>query len=350
MNIFNKNHKMKWLLSIGSGFVPITNFPAFTSYSASSSLTPFINNLYTYAIGIAAILAVIEIIWGGFLWMGSGASVSSKEAGRSKITMAILGLVLVLSPYLILSILNPNMLSLRLGVTTMNINQKGVSTQTLPTANDSDICDAGMLFRVSGGCKNAKAIMKANNYLSCNDIKTSNSFTQVCLYNHNVSNPNASIVPKAQRDACAKIITSKNKYRWSHISTLWDYASQRWSSKIFKVAGGGCSGVKIGAGYACTALTNNSVCTYKVSSSGTGTTNKNPNKTNAVSVTQKQKDECAKIIGSVFVHPLQRGSSKVLKIVGGCSGTKAKQLEAGGKYICKDLPSPPKNYVCVYKK
>ncbi len=137
MNIFNKKNNKRWLLLAGSGFVPITNFPAFTSYTSSSSLTPFINNLYTYAIGIATILAVIEIIWGGFLWMGSGASISNKEAGRGKIMMAIFGLILVLSPYLILSLINPNLLNLRLGSNSVSISQKHITTGTFGTKNDS---------------------------------------------------------------------------------------------------------------------------------------------------------------------------------------------------------------------
>ncbi len=125
----------------GAGFVPLTNFPAFTSYTSSATLAPFINTLYTYTIGIATILAVIEIIWGGFLWMGSGASVSNKETGRNKIVMSIFGLVLVLSPYIILSLINPGMLSLRLG--TKNLTLKQNSAKKITPAKTSGCKRAG---------------------------------------------------------------------------------------------------------------------------------------------------------------------------------------------------------------
>ncbi|HFC10868.1 MAG TPA: hypothetical protein ENJ75_01595 [Candidatus Kaiserbacteria bacterium] len=110
-----------------SGFVSMTKFPAFKQASGSAGLGAFINILYTYLIGIAAVLAILEIIWGGFLWMGSGASVTNKSAGKNKITKALLGLTLVLSPVIIFSIINPQMLSLRLGsskLTTTSVSDK----------------------------------------------------------------------------------------------------------------------------------------------------------------------------------------------------------------------------------
>lgn len=169
MNIFNKKHNTKWAALFTGGFVPLTNFPAFTNYATSSSISPFINNLYTYTIGIAAILAVIEIMWGGFLWMGSGASISNKEAGRNKILMSIFGLILVLSPYLILSIINPNMLNLKLG-TNIGISQKNISTQTfaVPSSGTPTGCTTlnGGPFTEKYECKNitdAKQIQCKNN-------------------------------------------------------------------------------------------------------------------------------------------------------------------------------------------
>lgn len=103
---------------VGTGkaeFVPLTNFPLFSNGASSRGISIFLNQLYQYVIGIAIILAVLEVVWGGFLWMGSGASVTSKEAGKSKIGMALAGLLLVLSPYLVFQIINPRATSLKLG-------------------------------------------------------------------------------------------------------------------------------------------------------------------------------------------------------------------------------------------
>ncbi len=119
-------------LAADTSFVSMSQFPAFNS-SASGGLSGFINSLYKYLIGIAAILAVLEITWGGFLWMGSGASVTSKEAGRNKIMMALTGLLLVLSPVIIFSIINPSVLSLKLGTKAINITQPSQNSDSNQT-------------------------------------------------------------------------------------------------------------------------------------------------------------------------------------------------------------------------
>ncbi len=94
--------------STGSAkFISLTNFPLFTQGAGIGGMRAFLNSLYKYLIGIAVILAILEIVWGGLLWMGSGASVTSKEKGKNKINMALAGLLLVLSPYLVFQIINP---------------------------------------------------------------------------------------------------------------------------------------------------------------------------------------------------------------------------------------------------
>ena len=99
------------------GFVPLTNIPGLTSGAVADTtgLANFLNNLYKYLIGLAAILAVIEIIWGG-LEISTQDSVSKKSDGKERITQAILGLILVLSPVLVFSIINPSILNLSLNL------------------------------------------------------------------------------------------------------------------------------------------------------------------------------------------------------------------------------------------
>lgn len=270
------NKKMSFLLA-GGGFTPITNFPAFTNYAASSSLTPFINNLYTYAIGIAVILAVIEIIWGGFLWMGSGASVSNKSTGRSKILMSILGLILVLSPYLILSVLNPSILSLKLGSNNLNINMNKVSTTT--NAKTKYTCPTNQTLSLYNGCYNSFVLNALNN-----GGLNSNGYILAC-------------------------------------KTLASYPSTTGTSNLSEV------------------------CIYNKESIST------PVSINTT-IPQTQEATCTKIAGSLFSHLKNRTTKFVTKINGGCSGSDWKILSNGvfKKYTCTDIPSPPKNYICLYLK
>lgn len=105
-----------------------------TSVINSDSLANFFNNLYKYLIGLAATLAVIEIIWGG-LEISTKDSVSAQSNGKERITQAIFGLILVLSPVLVFSIINPSILNLSLNLPELDTKAgtfKGVAPATTP--------------------------------------------------------------------------------------------------------------------------------------------------------------------------------------------------------------------------
>lgn len=186
MDIFKSKNNMRYLLTAG-GFVPLTNFPAFTNYAASTSLVPFVNSLYTYAIGIAVILAVLEIVWGGFLWMGSDASITNKEAGRHKIMMAIFGLILVLSPYVIFQFINPAALSMKLGTSDIMIKQP-VAKPTTKSLCKEYTSSATLLksLKVSGGCSNKEVKDSFSAYpYTCKNSSTGPNIA--CIYISNIS-------------------------------------------------------------------------------------------------------------------------------------------------------------------
>ncbi len=191
MDIFKlKNDKknIQYLLTAG-GFAPLTNFPAFTNYAASTSLVPFVNSLYTYAIGIAVILAVLEIVWGGFLWMGSGASITNKEAGRHKIMMAIFGLILVLSPYIVFKFINPSALSMKLGTSDIMIKQP-VAKPTPPTTKSlcKEYTSSASFYeslKVSGGCSSKEVKKLLSTYIyTCKSVSTDPNLA--CIYTTNI--------------------------------------------------------------------------------------------------------------------------------------------------------------------
>lgn len=77
----------------------------------STSLADFLNNLFITAISIGAILAVIKIMWGGYTYMVSNLW-TSKETAKTTLQNAVIGLLILLSAYLILYQINPCILSL----------------------------------------------------------------------------------------------------------------------------------------------------------------------------------------------------------------------------------------------
>lgn len=85
--------------------VPLAPLPTNFGFS-TESLDGYINTLFYIAIGVGAVLAVLRIVIGGFQYMTSEAVTSTKDA-RSIITMAIVGLLVLLGSWLALSIINP---------------------------------------------------------------------------------------------------------------------------------------------------------------------------------------------------------------------------------------------------
>lgn len=99
--------------AINEGFVPLAPIPGLTEgvSPTQQGIAVFLNNLYIFLIGIAVVLAIGMIIWGGFEYALSEA-IPGKSAGREKITNALFGLVLVLAPALVFYIINPAILNL----------------------------------------------------------------------------------------------------------------------------------------------------------------------------------------------------------------------------------------------
>ncbi|KKR48433.1 MAG: hypothetical protein UT86_C0005G0017 [Candidatus Magasanikbacteria bacterium GW2011_GWC2_40_17] len=76
---------------------------------------PFIGQyfsaIYRWALLIAGILTLALIIFGGFVYMTSGGNKQRLDEGKKRITQAILGLILLLSSYSILYIINPDLVN-----------------------------------------------------------------------------------------------------------------------------------------------------------------------------------------------------------------------------------------------
>src|SRR3989338_1263491 len=106
------------------GFVPLAGIPGLTQGATADTagLANFFNNLYKFAIGMASVLAIIMIIWGGLQYATQDIP-GAKQEGKDRILQAILGLILVLSPALVFSIINPNILNL-------SINLKPLDTKS----------------------------------------------------------------------------------------------------------------------------------------------------------------------------------------------------------------------------
>lgn len=71
---------------------------------------------YYFIISIAGIAAFVMLIWGGIEWMTSAGNPTKIGEAKEKINSAFLGLIIILSSYLILQVINPDLIMLRLPV------------------------------------------------------------------------------------------------------------------------------------------------------------------------------------------------------------------------------------------
>jgi len=80
----------------------------------SAGLTGYLKYIFSFALAAAAFLAMAQITIAGAQWIASGASVTSVESAKGRITDAITGLILAFGSYLILYTINPDLVNMRL--------------------------------------------------------------------------------------------------------------------------------------------------------------------------------------------------------------------------------------------
>lgn len=132
------------------GFVPLTQVPFLTDTGNSFDLSQFLNNLYRLAIGVAAVIAVLQIMRAGIMYMG-GDSVTEKKEAKNLIGLSIAGLVLVLSPVVVFSIINPEILSLKIDrIEELDVDLRDTETGTGAVCNPA--CEEGLICASGGRC------------------------------------------------------------------------------------------------------------------------------------------------------------------------------------------------------
>jgi len=69
---------------------------------------------YYFIVGISGFATFIMLVWGGFQWLTSAGSPARISDAKDRISSAVLGLVIILASFLILKVINPELISLRL--------------------------------------------------------------------------------------------------------------------------------------------------------------------------------------------------------------------------------------------
>ncbi len=110
------------IILIFSLFSPVVSlalelkYPEFGGYKIELGMN--INQLvawfYYFIVGVAGLAAFVMLIWGGFQWLTSAGNPARITDAKDKITSALLGLLIILSSWLILQVINPELTILKL--------------------------------------------------------------------------------------------------------------------------------------------------------------------------------------------------------------------------------------------
>ncbi len=86
-------------------------YPEFGGIKLEGSTTPdeLIAWLYYFIIGISGFSAFFMFVWGGFEWTSSMGNPSKIKEAQDRIKAAAIGLIVILSAYLILQVINPEL-------------------------------------------------------------------------------------------------------------------------------------------------------------------------------------------------------------------------------------------------
>lgn len=102
------------------------------------SINNYILYVYKFSIALAIFLAIVMIIWGGFLYITSEVPFI-KSDGKSKIQNAVTGLIMVLVSYLILQTIDPRLVNIDANIPAIKVDPK--AAEELKNYNEQLVSD-----------------------------------------------------------------------------------------------------------------------------------------------------------------------------------------------------------------
>ncbi len=83
--------------------IPTTQGPS------TGGISGYLQTVFLFGIGLAGLLAVVTIVWGGIEYITAYGNEGRIKNAKDRITQAILGLLLAVGAWLILSTINPDL-------------------------------------------------------------------------------------------------------------------------------------------------------------------------------------------------------------------------------------------------
>jgi len=92
-----------------TSYTPLEPLPRTTTGGGTVTLSSYLEGVYQLLIGLAGVFAVLMIVIGGLQYITGADNPSKRSEARKRIISAIFGLLLAMGSWLILYIINPNL-------------------------------------------------------------------------------------------------------------------------------------------------------------------------------------------------------------------------------------------------
>ncbi len=102
-------------------YKPMEKIPGFEN--ASHNLPDFLQNLYKFAIWTVGIAALLMITIGGFFYFAAAGNTSKTGKGKEIIADALLGLIIAMAAWLILYVINPDLVDIKITLSPIKLKQ-----------------------------------------------------------------------------------------------------------------------------------------------------------------------------------------------------------------------------------
>lgn len=132
-----------FVAAAGYNYTLMERIPGF---DGSSDLPTYIGNIYKFGIWTVGIASLLMLSIGGFMYFTAAGNTSSLDQAKKVITDAILGLIMALTAWLLLNILNPDLLkgnisALSISGTAVPATTTGTTTTGTTRVNGPNTCN-----------------------------------------------------------------------------------------------------------------------------------------------------------------------------------------------------------------
>lgn len=129
--------------SLAYNYEPMEAIPGF---AATGDFQTFIKSFYSFGIWAVGIAALLMVFIGGYMYFMSAGNSSQMEKAKGIITNALLGVVLALGAWLILYVINPDLVKVDIGsISGLKVNQ-GAGSSSQQAGTTSNCCECVYMY------------------------------------------------------------------------------------------------------------------------------------------------------------------------------------------------------------